>query len=172
MAEYKIDLSVLIEAQNPAEAKLKLKVLLAEYQLEIGTVEQIEDKSPVLVAETVVAAASGTPVAAPVTPVTPLAAPAMDVHKPEEPFVTYRVADEKFRVLARDFGLQGSELKVPRNREFLLFRVKDFLEELGYKVEPKTNIRVVAESHVETVPQVGEEPGKVAAHEVVYAKRV
>lgn len=157
MAKYKFELSVVLEGQNPDEVAEQLKSLLDKYQLEIKALALVEDK-PVAQAE---------PVSPPVRAVERPVVPSGD-----EPYVTYRVADEKFRVFAKDFGLQGTELRVPKHRDFLVFRVKAFLEELGYKVEPKTNIRVVAESHVEQVPvEVGESNHSEVWQGTIFSKR-
>ncbi len=150
VAQYKFDLTLVLEAVNRDEAMQKLGALLAECQWEMGSLEVIE-------AEPAVQA---------------LSSPAMDyAAEPEQQsYVTYRVADETFRVFAKDLGLQGTELKVPKNRDFLQFRIRAFLEGLGYKVEPKTNIRVVAESHVEPVPQE-QAPEAGLNSQSVYVKR-
>ncbi len=133
VARFKFDLTLVLEALNRDEAMQKLGALLTDCQWVMGAMEVID-------AEPEVQAVSS---------------PSVTFTAETEPqsYVTYRVADETFRVFAKDLGLQGTELKVPKNRDFLQFRIRTFLEGLGYKVEPKADIRVVAESHVEKVPQ-------------------
>lgn len=133
MAQYNVNLSVLLDAQNPDEVMRKLSVLLANHKWELGVVECLGDKQ-VKPAETPV----------------PQHIDVADNNK--ENVITYRVADEKFSVFAKDFGFSGTELLVPKNKDFLQFRVKAFLEGLGYKVEGKRDLRIVAESHTESIP--------------------
>ncbi|HZW83337.1 MAG TPA: hypothetical protein VFF14_07980 [Candidatus Deferrimicrobium sp.] len=148
MSQYKINLTLLLNEASTAEVASRLEQILSNYKWEMGTIEVIEDKLP------------GVPIA-----------PVIDT---SEPYCTFRVADEKFRVFAKDLGLQGTELKVPKNRDFLQLRIRAFLEQLGYKIEPKVNIRVVAESHVEMLSSDKEKTGddQTAQAELVYTKRI
>jgi len=151
LAQFKIDLTVVMEAHDQAEGLQRLQALLANYQPKINSVS--EEKS-IIKNEPVVAVV-----------------PRTSASVSDEPFVTFRVADEKFRVFAKDFGIQGTELKVARDRDFLMFRVRAFLEELGYTVESKTNVRVVAESHVEQVAEQVEKDAVQTQPADVYIKR-
>ncbi len=152
MGKYTINLTVLLDAQNPEEVRQKLNALLSNHEWEMGLVQVIEDAVP-----------------------DPVPAPVSAANKNvEESYITYRVADEKFRTLAKDFGIPGTELKIPKHREFLQFRMKAFLEDLGYKVEPKTNIRVVAESHVDNfrLTEGLDFSQAEAEQEIIYTKKI
>ena len=129
MAKYKIDLSIVMAAQSRSEVVEKLTTLLSSQQWEMGSIDMLIEEKPLIVAAS------------------------EPVNAAEEVYVTFRVADERFRLLASDFGIKSTELKVLKSRDFLHYRIKAFLEESGYKVEQNTNLRVVAESHVENIPQ-------------------
>jgi hypothetical protein len=148
LTQYKINLTLMVNEASTDEVATRLAQILSNYKWEIGAIEVSEDKL------------SRVPTA-----------PVIDT---SETYSTFRVADEKFRVFAKDLGLQGTELKVPQNRDFLQLRIRAFLEQLGYKIEPKVNIRVVAESHVETLASDKEKTGvnETAQAELVYTKRI
>ncbi len=159
MIKYKVNVNVTLTGGSTSEVSRHLAHILSSYKHEIKSIEVVEDKTPKASLKS-----SPKQTAQPATGT-------LDKGVDGEQYVTYRVADEKFKLFAQELGIRGTELTVPKSRQFLQLRVCAFLEDLGYKVRPKVNIRVVAESHVEAVIPEAKPHKESGKGELIYFKR-
>lgn len=159
MTKYKVNVTVTLPGENTSEVSRHLARILSSYKHEIKSIQVVEDKAPH-------ASVKSSPKKS-----VPSATGTHNKGIDGEQYVTYRVADEQFRAFAHELGLRGTELKVPKSREFLQLRVCAFLEELGYQVRPKVNIRVVAESHSEAGTPEARPRRESGKGELIYFKR-